>query len=218
MKNVLDKIKSKPVIPVYYDDNKEKCVEILNACYQGGVRVFEFVNRGSQALENFQHLLDYKNNHFPDLYLGIGTIKTAQQAHDFLSLGAEFVVSPTINPEVALVCNNKEVFWIPGCMTPTEIALAESYNAKLIKLFPGNILGPSFLKSIKSLFPNLLFMPTGGVDVDKTNISSWFDGGVTSVGLGSSLFRDLPQNPSEHSREVAKRVQLLFSWINEIKK
>lgn len=214
---VLDKIKSTPVIPVFYDDDKDKCVEILNACYQGGIRVFEFVNRGPQALDNFQHLLEYKNKHFPELCLGIGTIKTAHQANEFLSAGAEFIVSPTINSEIAEICSKKKTFWIPGCMTPTEIALAESHNAQLVKLFPGDILGPNYLKSIKPLFPNLLFMPTGGVDVDKSNIVSWFEAGVTSVGMGSRLFKDLPENSTEASIEIGKRVRLLLDWINQIK-
>jgi 2-dehydro-3-deoxyphosphogluconate aldolase/(4S)-4-hydroxy-2-oxoglutarate aldolase len=208
--NILKTIEHYPVIPVYYNDDVEKCINTLKDCYNGGIRVFEFVNRGEKALENFKALLAYKKQYFPDLKLGIGTIKTAKQAKDFADAGTEFLVSPIVKAEIAVVAKEYNLDWIPGCMTPTEIALAEELNAKLVKLFPGDTLGPNFLKAIRPLFPNLKFMPTGGVDTTPESIKSWREAGVFSVGLGSKLFAV----PADSSNEnwLAERCSKLLEW------
>ena len=208
--NILDTIEHYPIIPVYYNDDVDKCIETLKNCYAGGIRVFEFVNRGEKALENFKALLAYKNQHITDLKLGIGTIKTAQQAKDFADAGTEFLVSPIVKAEIAGVAKEYNLEWIPGCMTPTEIALAEELNAKLVKLFPGDTLGANFLKAIKPLFPNLKFMPTGGVDTTEESIKSWREAGVFSVGLGSKLFA-VP-NDSSNENWLAERCSKLLEW------
>lgn len=213
MQEILNTIKKYPIIPVYYHDNIHTCKNILKACYDGGIRVFEFVNRGAKAKENFKILLDYKNQNFPELILGIGTIKTLKQAEDFLQLGAEFIVSPIINREIASVTIEKNILWIPGCMTPTEIAQAEQLNVPLVKLFPGDTLGPKFLKAIKPLFPNLRFMPTGGVQIDEMNIKMWFEAGVFSVGIGSKLFEQ-PANANDW-KWLEDNVKNLFRWVGK---
>ncbi|GAA4801553.1 bifunctional 4-hydroxy-2-oxoglutarate aldolase/2-dehydro-3-deoxy-phosphogluconate aldolase [Olivibacter ginsenosidimutans] len=184
----IEQIKKYPVIPVYYHDNLQTCLETIQACYQGGIRVFEFVSRGDQALTNFNALKAFRDAHLPELYLGIGTIKSAKQAEDYLALDADFIVSPIVKAELASITLNANVLWIPGCMSPTEINLAEDLGAPLVKLFPGSTLGPDFLKAIKPLFPEMLFMPTGGVNPDHASISKWFDAGVSAVGMGSKLF------------------------------
>ncbi|MFP5081821.1 bifunctional 4-hydroxy-2-oxoglutarate aldolase/2-dehydro-3-deoxy-phosphogluconate aldolase [Pedobacter sp. JCM 36344] len=186
--NVLDQIISHPVIPVYYNDNSITCLNIMSACYDGGIRVFEFTNRGEKALENFKLMQKKRDAEYPDLLLGIGTIKTSDQAKTYIDLNADFIVSPIVNRELAEVTKQHGVFWIPGCMTPSEIALAEELGATLVKLFPGDVLGISFLKAIKPLFPNLKFMPTGGVDISGGNITGWLQAGVTALGFGSKLF------------------------------
>lgn len=216
MNKILEKIAKHPVIPVYYHDDSATCIEVVKASYAGGIRVFEFVNRGAKALENFKILLEYKKEYLPDLLLGIGTIKTAEQAQDFIALGADFIVSPIVLPGIADVTLNKGVLWIPGCMTPTEIALAESLGAPLVKLFPGDTLGPNFLKAIKPLFPGVKFMPTGGVDVAEINIRGWFEAGVYSVGLGSKLF-NTPTDAKDYSW-LSERVAKLFGWIADLRK
>ena len=208
--NILETIHTYPVIPVYYNDDADTCIDVLKQCYAGGIRVFEFVNRGEKALENFKKLLEYKNQHLPDLKLGIGTIKTAQQAKDFAEAGTEFLVSPIVKVEIAAIAKKYAVEWIPGCMTPTEIALAEELDAKLVKLFPGDTLGPNFLKAIKPLFPNLKFMPTGGVDTTEESIKSWKQAGVFSVGLGSKLFA-VPKVASTDNW-LAERCKQLLEW------
>lgn len=211
MSKILDLIAQYPAIPVYYHEDENICIEVLTACYEGGIRVFEFVNRGPKALDNFEALLAYKKEHFPDLALGIGTIKTAAQARLFVEKGAEFIVSPIVDVQIAKETVEKGVDWIPGCMTPTEIALAESLGVSLVKLFPGDTLGPKFLKAIKPLFPNLKFMPTGGVDVEKQNIDEWFGAGVFSVGLGSKLFS--APNDADGYNWLVDRVKLLMELV-----
>lgn len=195
--NVLDQIISHPVIPVYYNDDVNTCLEVLGACYDGGIRVFEFTNRGEKALENFKALQNKRDAEYPDLLLGIGTIKTANQASTYINLEADFIVSPIVNRELANITKQEGIFWIPGCMTPSEIALAEELEATLVKLFPGDILGVSFLKAIKPLFPKLKFMPTGGVDTSTENITDWLQAGVTALGFGSKLFSP-PLQSSNH--------------------
>lgn len=188
MKNTLDHILKYPVLPVYYNDDIQTCVEVVNACYAGGIRVFEFVNRGKRAPENFSQLLAYQRENWPDLLLGIGTIKTAAVATTYIEMGAEFIVSPVVKQEIADVTLKRGILWVPGCMTPTEISMAEDLGAPLVKLFPGDMLGTGFLKSVKPLFPAMRFMPTGGVNPTEESISGWFDAGVSAVGLGSRLF------------------------------
>jgi len=195
--NVLDQIISHPVIPVYYNDDPATCLAVMSACYQGGVRIFEFTNRGEKAMENFQILQQERDVNFPDLLIGIGTIKTPEQAKTYIKLQADFIVSPVVTKELAEITKRSDTFWIPGCMTPTEIALAEELGAQLVKLFPGDLLGPSFLKAIKPLFQGLKFMPTGGVDIAPENITNWLQAGVTALGFGSKLF-DAPAGSTDY--------------------
>lgn len=185
---ILAHIIKHPVIPVYYNDDLNICLEVLKSCYDGGIKVFEFTNRGVHAPKNFEAMIKYRDQFLPDLILGIGTIKTVDTAELYIKLNANFIVSPIVKQELAEITSAHETFWIPGCMTPTEISLAEELDAQLIKLFPGDILGPGFLKGIKPLFPSLRFMPTGGVSLEEENIKSWLDVGVTAMGFGSKLF------------------------------
>jgi 2-dehydro-3-deoxyphosphogluconate aldolase/(4S)-4-hydroxy-2-oxoglutarate aldolase len=215
MHTILSKIESSPIIPVYYHDDINQCIDILKSCYNGGVRVFEFVNRGPEAINNFKALLRYRDENFKDLYLGIGTIKNKQQALDFLNIGAEFIVSPIVKAEIAEVTLKNNILWIPGCMTPTEISLAEELGAPLVKLFPGDALGANFLKGIKPLFQSLKFMPTGGVSLDEQNLTDWFKAGVSAVGMGSKLFISPPA--SEESNYIEDRLMKAFQHIKSIK-
>lgn len=175
------------VIPVFYHDDAAVCSEVLQACYDAGLRVFEFTNRGENARRNFAIMQEKKQSTMPDMYLGIGTIKHAEEVKTFTDMGADFIVSPIIDVHIADSCRKENILWIPGCMTPTEIAVAEKQQAPLTKLFPGNILGPGFVKAIKPLFPKMKFMPTGGVEPTKESIQSWLDAGVVCVGMGSNL-------------------------------
>ncbi|AMR32832.1 ketohydroxyglutarate aldolase [Mucilaginibacter sp. PAMC 26640] len=184
---VLDAIISQGILPLFFYEDAVVSLEVLRTLYKAGVRVLEYTNRGKEALHNFQILKKAAKAEMPDLYLGIGTIKSGQEAEVFVDAGADFLVSPILNNEVAMVADGYKLLWIPGCMTPTEIYIAQQYKALLIKLFPANILGPAFVASIRDLFPGQLFVPTGGVEIEKGNISAWFRSGVCAVGMGSKL-------------------------------
>jgi 2-dehydro-3-deoxyphosphogluconate aldolase/(4S)-4-hydroxy-2-oxoglutarate aldolase len=183
------------LLPLYYLDSKEESTEILKALYNAGVRVFEYTNRGPAAKTNFEHLLALKHAEMPDLHLGIGTVKSVEDATHFIQAGADFIVSPIVNPEVGKLASEAGLLWIPGCMTPTEIDLAQQHGALLIKIFPANILGPEYISSIRELFPGQHFIPTGGVDLSAANIRAWFKAGVSAVGMGSKLIsKEIIQN------------------------
>lgn len=213
MKTLLDTIERVPVIPVYYHNDPKECRSVLKACYEGGLRVFEFTDRGDAAIENFKDLVQFKSEFLPEMRLGIGTIKTAPRAQEFLDLGAEFVVSPLMNPDIATGTLDKGTLWVPGCMTVSEIGMAERMGAPLVKLFPGDTLGPGFVKSMKPIFPGMKFMPTGGVRVEQDSVTSWFDAGVTAIGLGSQLF----QQPAgaEGNDWLRERVKSILSWVKK---
>ncbi|QOW10411.1 bifunctional 4-hydroxy-2-oxoglutarate aldolase/2-dehydro-3-deoxy-phosphogluconate aldolase [Kaistella flava (ex Peng et al. 2021)] len=185
--SVSEAIVKQGMLPLYFNASEEVTLEVLRSVYKAGVRAIEYTNRGEAALRNFTKMVEVRNAEMPDLLLGIGTIKNLEQAESFLKAGADFFISPGFVPEVAAFLIAKDLFYSPGCMTPTEIIAAENAGVKFIKLFPGNMLGPDFLSGIKDIFPNLLFMPTGGVDTTKENIQSWFTAGVSAVGMGSKL-------------------------------
>ena len=183
------------IIPVFYHEDAEVCYQVLAACYEAGIRVFEFTNRGENARRNFAEMRDRKLVEMPDMYLGIGTIKSAEAAKTFAGMGADFIVSPITDVSIADTCRAEEILWVPGCMTPSEIAVAEKTGAPLVKLFPGSSLGPEFVTAIKPLFPHVKFMPTGGVAPTKESIQSWLKAGVVCVGMGSNLLsKDLIAN------------------------
>jgi 2-dehydro-3-deoxyphosphogluconate aldolase/(4S)-4-hydroxy-2-oxoglutarate aldolase len=201
---ILNLIPQQGILPLFFYKDAEVSVEVLRALYHAGIRSVEYTNRGEAALQNFARLRDVCDDEMKDMFLGVGTIKNADAARDFVDAGADYIISPGLVKEVARVADKHDMLWIPGCMTPSEIIRAEKWGAKMIKLFPGNLLGPSFLSAIKELFPDLLFMPTGGVEVDKENISGWFKAGVCAVGMGSKLIT----KQSLENRDYAKITEL----------
>jgi len=184
---ILKLIPEQGILPLYFNKDAEVSVNILHALYEAGIRTVEYTNRGEAALKNFAQLREVCDKELGGMYLGIGTIKDAASAQSFIDAGADYIISPGLVEDVIPVADKHNLLWMPGCMTPTEIIKAEKLGAKVIKLFPGNMLGPSFLSGIKELFPNLLFMPTGGVELTKENIGGWFKAGVCAVGMGSKL-------------------------------
>ena len=180
-------IQEQRVLPLYFYKDEEVSIEILKALYNAGIRMVEYTNRGEAALQNFKKMREVCDKELKGMYLGIGTIKNAQMAQTFIDAGADFIICPGLVEEVAEVADKNNMLWVPGCMTPSEIIRAENLGAKMIKLFPGNLLKPEFMTSIKSIFPDLLFMPTGGVSLDQENLEGWFNAGVCAVGMGSKL-------------------------------
>jgi len=184
---ISDAIIKQGMLPLYFNSSEEVSLDVLKAIYRAGVKAVEYTNRGDAALANFKKMVALRNAEMPGLLLGVGTIKNMQHANDYMAAGADFLVSPGFVPDVAAHCVSNDIFYAPGCMTPSEIIAAENAGIKFIKLFPGNMLGPDFLTTIKDIFPKLLFMPTGGVDTTKENIDGWFKAGVCAVGMGSKL-------------------------------
>ena len=201
---LLKLIPEQGILPLYYFKDEETSVEILKALYNAGIRAVEYTNRGEAALNNFIRMRKIIDNELKGMYLGIGTIKDGAMAQTFIDAGADYIICPGLVESVAVVADKHDMLWVPGCMTPSEIIKAETLGAKMIKLFPGNILGPGFMSTIKELFPNLLFMPTGGVELDRGNIESWFKAGVCAVGMGSKLI-------SKDVMENKKYTELTFS-------
>jgi 2-dehydro-3-deoxyphosphogluconate aldolase/(4S)-4-hydroxy-2-oxoglutarate aldolase len=186
-KKVIDVIIEQGMLPLYFNADETVSIEVLYAVYKAGVKAIEYTNRGDAALQNFRKLVEVRNIEMPGLLLGVGTVKNLQQVQDYLKAGADFLVSPGFVKEIADYAVANDIFYAPGCMTPSEIIAAENAGIKFIKLFPGDMLGPKYLSSIKDIFPKLLFMPTGGVDTTKENIEGWFNAGVCAVGMGSKL-------------------------------
>jgi 2-dehydro-3-deoxyphosphogluconate aldolase / (4S)-4-hydroxy-2-oxoglutarate aldolase len=184
---LLQLIPQQGILPLYFYKDTEVSIQVLKALYNAGIRSVEYTNRGEAALKNFREMRKVCDNELTGMYLGVGTIKDSTSAQAFIDAGADYLISPGLVEDAIRVADKANMLWVPGCMTPTEIIRAEQLGARMVKLFPGNILGPSFLSAIKELFPNLLFMPTGGVDLDKENIAGWFKAGVCAVGMGSKL-------------------------------
>lgn len=184
---ILQLIKDQGVLPLYFNKDTEVSLQILRALYGAGVRTVEYTNRGEAALKNFIEMKKLCETELKGMYLGIGTMKNGEMAQAFVDAGTDYLICPGLVESVAKVADKNDMLWVPGCMTPSEIIAAETLGAKFVKLFPGNILGPDFMSAIKELFPNLIFMPTGGVDTTKENIGAWFKAGVSCVGMGSKL-------------------------------
>ena len=186
---VLDAIISTGMVPVYYNKDVETAKQVVKACYEGGVRAFEFTNRGDFAHEVFAELIKFAAKECPELVLGVGSIVDPGTASLYLQLGANFIVGPLFNPEIAKVCNRRLVPYTPGCGSVSEIGFAQEVGCDLCKIFPAGIVGgPSFVKNIKAPMPWSLIMATGAVEPTEENLSAWFKAGVTCVGMGSMLF------------------------------
>jgi len=181
------KMKETGLVPLFYHPDVELGKEVLKACYKGGARLLEFTNRGDFAHQVFSELNRYAIQELPEMILGVGSVTDAATASMYMQLGANFVVTPLLREDIALVCNRKKVMFSPGCGTLAEIARAEELGCEVVKLFPGGTYGPGFVKAIKGPCPWTNIMPTGGVSPDKDNLKSWFDAGVTCVGMGSKL-------------------------------
>jgi len=185
---VYSRIEETPIVPLFFNADLTVAQQVLKACYDGGIRVFEFTKRGAEAPAIFAKLIDYCEKECPDLVLGIGTIFDAKQATEFIEMGADFMLQPFTTPEVGEVCAKHDIPWMPGTMTLTEIRNAEILGAKYVKIFPGNVVGPGFVKAIKGPMPKTKIMVTGGVEPNKESLSSWFGAGAAAVGMGSQLF------------------------------
>ncbi len=215
---VIQKFYYTPLVPIFYNKDLELCKNIISACYEGGVRIFEFTNRGDFAHEVYSELQKFTHDNFPELALGVGSVFDSGTASLYIQLGANFIVSPILNREIAFTCNRRKVLWTPGCGTISEISEAESLGAEIVKIFPGAAVGgPNFIKAIKGPSPWTSIMPTGGVTPDKDNLKSWFHAGASVVGMGSKLITKEIIN-SANFNILTKKVKEVLKIINELKK
>ncbi len=174
-------------MPLYYHTDVDLGKDILRACYTAGGRLLEFTNRGDFAHETFRDLRLFARTELPEMVLGVGSITDAATAALYLQLGADFIVSASLREDVALICNRRKVPYLPGCASLTEIGRAEELGCEIVKLFPGSVYGPEFIKAVRGPQPWTSIMPTGGVTTELDNLTGWFEAGAVCVGLGSSL-------------------------------
>ena len=213
---VISQMQKTGLVPLFYHADLTVAKQVLQACYEGGARLLEFTHRGDFAHEVFRELVLFAQETLPEMILGVGSVTDAAAASDYMKIGANFVVSPVFREDIAIICNRRKVLWSPGCGTLTEIAMAEERGAEIVKLFPGSVYGPEFVKAIKGPQPWTSIMPTGGVNTSKENLKSWFDAGVTCVGMGSKLISKEILSAKAYDRLTLK-VKKTLSLIKQIR-
>ena len=212
----IQKIKEQGILPLFYHDDASICIAVIKTLYEAGMRCVEFTNRGSSALESFKSMIIERDISMPELTLGIGTIMSSDDATAFLDAGADFLVSPFFDSGVCDVAYMNKILWIPGCMTATEIHTAQNAGCSLIKLFPGNVIGPGFVEAVKPLFNGVDFMVTGGIDATEECIRAWFDSGVAAVGIGGKLVSKNVLKNADYQQLKVRTIEVL-SIIKKIK-
>lgn len=206
---IIDKMQKHPIIPLFYNGDEEFTIRIVEACFKGGVRLFEFTNRGPEAEKVFKSLAKHVHEHLPEMALGIGTIFNKRQAEKFVAINTDFIVQPVTSADVAEVCRKEKILWIPGVQTTTEIYQAQLLGAEVVKLFPADIVGPHFIRSVKGPMPTVKIMVTGGVEPNDANLKEWFSSGAFAVGLGSKLFNKV---------STEKDIEQLISLLQDLNK
>ena len=211
------KMKETGLIPVFYHSDIRICFGVAKACYDGGVRVFEFTNRGDFAHEVFGELSKWAKLEAPELILGVGSVIDSATAALYIQLGANFIVSPVIDEETARICNRRKIAWSPGCGSVTEINKAHELGAEVVKIFPGSSVGgPEFVSGVKGPMPWASIMPTGGVSPNEENLAGWFKAGVHCVGMGSQLFLKSVIEAGDYNQITEKCIEIL-AIIKKIK-
>ena len=209
---VASAMKETGMVPLFFSSDLELSKKVLKACYDGGARLMEFTARGDFAHEVFGELTKYAITNLPGMIMGVGSVTDGAAASLYMQLGANFIVTPVLREDIAVVCNRRKVLWSPGCGSLTEISRAEELGCEIVKLFPGSTYGPGFVKAIKGPQPWTSIMPTGGVNTSEDNLSGWFDAGVTCVGMGSQLISKevlASKNFESLEQTVAKTLALI---------
>lgn len=206
-----------PLVPLFFHAHLDTSVAIIEACLDGGARVIEFTNRGDFAWQQFTELARYFQQTRPELVLGIGSVVDAPTAAMYIASGANFIVGPLFNPEVARVCNRRKIAYMPGCGTLSEINAAEALGVEIVKVFPAAASGgPGFIKAVRGPCPWTRIMPTGGVDYSRENVQEWFAAGATCIGMGSKLISKSDVQNGDYGAITAGVAQVL-DWIRELK-
>lgn len=214
---VLQRMGATGMVPVFYHKDPEVAKLVVKACYDGGVRAFEFTNRGDFAHEVFEQVVKFAAVECPDMAIGVGSVVDPATAALFIQLGACFVVGPLFNPEVSRICNRRNIPYTPGCGTVSEIGAAQETGCDLCKVFPGDVLGPKFVKGLMAPMPWSKIMVTGGVEPTRENIAAWFAAGVFCVGMGSKLF---PKDRVAASdwKYITDKCREALSYVAEVRK
>lgn len=210
-------MKETGMVPLFFNNDIEVSKNVLKACYDGGARLMEFTARGDFAHEVFAELTKYAIKELPGMIMGVGSVTDAAAASLYMQLGANFIVTPVFREDIAIACNRRKVLWSPGCGTLSEIARAEELGCEIVKLFPGEIYGPQFIKGIKGPCPWTSIMPTGGVSTERENLKSWFDAGVTCVGIGSQLISAAVLESKDYAG-LTQKVKDTLSIISDLRK
>jgi 2-dehydro-3-deoxyphosphogluconate aldolase/(4S)-4-hydroxy-2-oxoglutarate aldolase len=216
--DVYNKMLEIGIIPVFYNKDVKVCKQVIDACYQGGARIFEFTNRGDFAHEVFAEISHHVSENLTDMVLGAGSIVDGPTTSLYIQLGADFIVSPVLKEDMAIICNRRKIPWMPGCGTLTEIAKAEELGAEVVKIFPASqIGGPSFIKNIKGPCPWTNILPTGGVKPTEENLTEWFNAGAFCVGMGSQLIVKKADNSFDFNG-ITEKTRLSIEIYQQIKK
>jgi len=203
------------LVPLFYNGDVSTSVELSFACSQAGAKVIEYTNRGELAYPVFAELVKYFTKSDPSVILGVGTIVDAPTAALYLSAGANFIVGPSFNSEIAHLCNRRKILYIPGCATETEISTAEEYGVEICKIFPGETVGgPAFIKAVMAPYPWHRLMPTGGVDATEVSVSSWINAGAAAIGMGSKLISAQAVKDNDYDG-IAKTTSKCIGWIKK---
>ena len=214
---VVTKMMETGMVPLFYHSDVEVAKKTLKACYQGGARLLEFTSRGDFAYQIFDQLNKYVLTELPDMIMGVGSVTDAAAASLYMQLGANFIVTPVLREDIAIVCNRRKILWSAGCGSLTEISKAEELGGEIVKLFPGSTYGPEFVKAVKGPQPWTSIMPTGGVSTEEDNLKAWFESGVVCVGMGSKLIsNEILAN--EDYNGLQKKVKNTLELIQKIKK
>ncbi|WP_204346817.1 bifunctional 4-hydroxy-2-oxoglutarate aldolase/2-dehydro-3-deoxy-phosphogluconate aldolase [Psychroserpens algicola] len=214
---VVDIMNKTGLVPLFYDSDITTCKSILDALYEGGARLLEFTARGDFAENVFAQLNIYALEKLPGMILGVGSVTDAASASRYMALGANFIVTPVLREDIAIVCNRRKVLWSPGCGSLSEIAKAEELGCEIVKLFPGGIYGPDFVKAIKGPQPWTSIMPTGGVSPTKENLQQWFSAGVSCVGIGSKLVKKDAKG-AYNLEEIKTTTKQALQFIKDVRK
>jgi 2-dehydro-3-deoxyphosphogluconate aldolase/(4S)-4-hydroxy-2-oxoglutarate aldolase len=203
------------LVSLFYNADVDTSIELVFACSRGGAKVIEFTNRGEMAYPVFTELVKHFAKADPSVILGVGSVIDAPTAALYLAVGANFIVGPSLNPEISRLCNRRKILYMPGCGTENEIVAAEELGAEICKIFPGSSAGgPGFIKAVLAPSPWHRLMPTGGVDATETSVSEWIKAGAAAVGMGSKLITRQAVSDKDYDG-IAKKASACIDWIKK---
>lgn len=212
------KMAEEGMIPVFFNSDAEVCKKVMEACYKGGIRLFEFTNRGDYAHVVFEQINKFAAAEFPDMIVGTGSVVDAPTAVLYIQLGSNFIVSPILNEDMADVLNRRKILWSPGCGSASEISRAESLGAEIVKIFPGSqVGGPKFVAAVRGPMPWTQIMPTGGVEPTESNLTEWFKAGAICVGMGSQLIK-AELIKAKNYKQIEQDVRDAVALVQKIRK